>query len=104
MIAGMQIAPGIDALAKLATARVPALEVAFGRFVVQGGLCLAIAALTGRLAQFHPPSYRRHFMRGIMLAATTVLFVSALKFMPLVDAYGIAFVEPMLPQACRRWC
>ena len=96
MIIAMQVAPTIDAFAKLAIARVPALEIAAGRFVVQTVLSLALILLFGKGAELRPPRLRLHVMRGLMLATTTLLFFSALKVMPIVDALATAFVEPMI--------
>lgn len=96
MIIAMQIAPMIDALAKTAIARVPSIEVVTGRFVVQTAFCLLMALFAGRLRELSPPKLRLQMVRGLMLALTSLLFISSLKWMPLVDAFAIAFIEPML--------
>lgn len=96
MIIAMQIAPMIDALAKTAIARVPSIEVVTGRFVVQTIFCLAMALWAGRMHELRAPRMGFQILRGVMLALTSLLFISALKWMPLVDAFAIAFIEPML--------
>ncbi|MEJ1156836.1 DMT family transporter [Prosthecomicrobium sp. N25] len=96
MTAAMVIVPAMDILAKLLAQRLPPLEVAFGRMLVQMLLALAFAAATGALRTLLPPRFGVHLMRGFCLAGATLLFFTALRVMPLTDALAVFFVQPMI--------
>ncbi|MDR3495859.1 MAG: DMT family transporter [Ancalomicrobiaceae bacterium] len=96
MTAAMLTAPGIDAIAKLLTHHMPAVEVALVRFSVQATIVAVLALATGRFNELRPQRLAVQMLRGAALAATSVLYFSALKIMPLADALAITFVEPLI--------
>jgi drug/metabolite transporter (DMT)-like permease len=99
----MLIVPSMDALAKLLTREMPALEVAFGRFVGQLLVAAAVGVAVGEGRRLIPPNMPGHLLRALFLAATSVMFFSALATMPLTDALAIAFAEPMILTAVSPW-
>ncbi|MCE1234887.1 MAG: DMT family transporter [Hyphomicrobiales bacterium] len=96
MTAAMLIVPSMDVLAKLLTRSMPAMEVAFARFVGQLLVSGLVGIAIGEGRRLIPPRPAAHFVRGLFLAATSLLFFSALASMPLTDALAIAFAEPMI--------
>ena len=96
MTVAMLIVPAMDVLAKLLTAEMPALEVAFGRFVGQLLAASVAGVLLGEGRRLVPPKLLGHVLRSLFLAATSLMFFSALATMPLTDALAIAFAEPMI--------
>ena len=96
MTVAMLIVPSMDVLAKLLTRSMPALEVAFARFVGQLLVSAVIGVAIGETRRLIPPRPAGHVVRGLFLAATSLLFFSALVTMPLTDALAIAFAEPMI--------
>ena len=94
MVVAMLLLPGIDAIAKWLSHAVPATQIAWSRFAVQT-LCLMPFALqiSGYL---QVQDMLLHALRGILLAVTTVVFFTALAFLPMADAIGIFFVEPLI--------
>lgn len=103
MTVAMLIVPSMDVLAKLLTAEMPALEVTFGRFIGQL-LAASIAAIAlGEGRRLIPPRLGGHVLRSLFLAATSLMFFSALATMPLTDALAIAFAEPMILTALSPW-
>lgn len=94
MIAFSVIAPGIDVFAKLATETMSAGVISLARFTIQsvllGGFVLILRAPMAPVADLP-----RHFARGALIAAATLLFVMAIRFMPIADAIAIFFVEPV---------
>ncbi len=94
MVGGVLVVPSIDALAKLLTGELPAGEIAWSRFLFQT-LFMAPWALL-RLRQGLPPHLWLHAGRGMLLAAATLLFFAALKYLPLADSIAIFFVEPLI--------
>lgn len=103
MTAAMLVVPSMDVLAKLLTHEMPALEVAFGRFVGQLAAATVVAIAVGEGRRLIPPNLPGHLLRGLFLAATSVMFFSALATMPLTDALAIAFAEPMILTAVSPW-
>jgi len=92
----MLIAPGIDAIAKFISGTIPAIEVGAARFFFQFiFLTPFILALKG-VAGFWPRRPVLNFIRAIIMAAATVLFFTAVKWMPIADAFAIFFVEPLI--------
>lgn len=103
MTVAMLIVPSMDVLAKLLTRMMPALEVAFGRFVGQLVASIVVAIVVREGRRLIPPSLLGNMLRGLFLAATSVMFFSALATMPLTDALAIAFAEPMILTAVSPW-
>lgn len=96
MTLAMLIVPSMDVLAKLLTREMPALEVSFGRFVGQMAIAGLVGVAIGEGRRLIPPSLGGHVLRSLFMAATSLLFFSALARMPLTDALAIAFAEPMI--------
>ncbi len=103
MTVAMLIVPTMDVLAKLLTAEMPALEVAFGRFVGQLVAAVLVGSALGEGRRLVPPKLLGHVLRSLFLAATSLMFFSALATMPLTDALAIAFAEPMILTAASPW-
>ncbi len=96
MTLAMTVLPVMDVLAKLSAQTMPALQVTLARFAVQAGLALIVAIAAGRLATLLPPRLDLHMLRGLFLAGATLLYFAALKVMPIPDALGIFFTEPLI--------
>jgi drug/metabolite transporter (DMT)-like permease len=97
MVTAMLYVPTLDAITKLLTETLPPLEIAFGRFVAQLVVAVAVALITRRTSELRiPPRPFAHIGRGLFLAATAFFFITSLSFMPLTDALAIAFLEPVL--------
>ena len=86
--------PTIDALAKLLGDRISAGQIAWCRFLIQTILMGPIFfwALRKHKAQ----KILLQFMRGVLIASTTVLIFASVKFMPLAEVIAIFFIEPLL--------
>lgn len=96
MVASVLVAPMIDVFSKLASARMPAAEITFSRFVVQAALMLPFALARGPLFSRSIRFAAVHVVRGLILAIGMIAFVFALRHMPIADAIAIFFVEPAL--------
>lgn len=94
MVAAMLLLPAIDAIAKVLTATVPIGLIAWSRFFFQT-IFLAPVALPRR-RRWQSSFWRVHAARGVLLAATTLMFFAAIRVLPLADAISIFFVEPLL--------
>jgi len=94
MLAAMLILPGIDAIAKWLSGAISAGQIAWSRFFFQTLLMLPLFLRTpGAIVA---PALALHALRGTLIALATLLFFSALKYLPLADAIAIFFVEPLI--------
>lgn len=92
----MLIVPVMDIIAKYLSTDLPPLEVTFGRFFFQFLICLVLALATGRFARLRGQQPVINYLRGIFLAAASLCFFTAVKFMSVATAISIFFVEPMV--------
>ncbi len=94
MLLAMLILPGIDAIAKWLSNGISSGQVAWSRFFFQTLLMLPLFLRTrGAIVTSALPL---HALRGALIALATLLFFSALKYLPLADAIAIFFVEPLI--------
>jgi drug/metabolite transporter (DMT)-like permease len=98
MAFAMMILPCMDAIAKyMATFQsVSPGQVTFYRFLFQMVLTLPLLLMgsAGSLLRAKRPWV--NMFRGVLHAAATLLFFTAVKYMPLADVFAIYFVEPFM--------
>lgn len=94
MLLAMLLLPGIDAIAKWLSSTISSGQVAWSRFFFQTLLMLPLYLRTR--GPFLTPALPLHALRGALIAFATLLFFSALKYLPLADAISIFFVEPLI--------
>jgi len=94
MLAAMLILPGIDAIAKWLSGAISSGQIAWSRFFFQTLLMLPLFLRTR--GPILTPALPLHALRGALIALATLLFFSALKYLPLADAIAIFFVEPLI--------
>ncbi|MFT7474166.1 MAG: drug/metabolite transporter (DMT)-like permease [Verrucomicrobiales bacterium] len=101
LLAGaMVLIPIMDAIAKeLANLGMAPASVAFGRFVAQTMVILAVFAIwsrSGNAPNIRPNTLWPNLVRGSLHGGATMMFFVALKYMPLADTIAIFFIEPMV--------
>src|SRR3546814_9237329 len=77
------------------TATVPVGQGRTVRGCITGVRALAWAATWGRLAGRRVRRWRRHLVRGGLMAGSTFLFVTSLSLLPIADAIAIGFAGPI---------
>jgi drug/metabolite transporter (DMT)-like permease len=89
----------LDSLSKYLTRFYPINLVSWARFTFH--LLFVIVALGPRygLALVRTARPGAQILRGLLLAISSVLFVSALKYMPLAETSAISFLAPLLVTA-----
>ncbi len=82
-----------DVLAKLLRQGLPAVEIAWLRYIVFAGFAVL---LTGRrrFAGLRPRRPVLQVLRGLGLVGSAVLFISGLGYLPVAEATAINFVSP----------
>lgn len=95
---GVVLLPVMDAIAKyLATSEGMAPgQVSFYRFFFQLLATLPAVIVAGGLISLRPKRLWLNLLRGTLLAAASLMFFTAVKYMPLADSVAIFFVEPFI--------
>jgi len=94
MVAAMVLVPAIDAIAKFLTDVLAPAQIAWARFFFQMLFLLPLALRGERLVHLADTPW--HLLRGVLIAAATICFFTALTVMPLADNIAIFFVEPLI--------
>jgi drug/metabolite transporter (DMT)-like permease len=84
-----------DAMAKYLGQHLPVIEISWIRYAVFVVMALALVRRTG-LAWWRVRSPALQVFRGVTLVGSAVLFIFALRFLPLADAAAVGFISPML--------
>lgn len=98
MIACMLFLPGMDAIAKVMAVNfgmAPA-QVTFYRFLFQFLCCLPLLLLFAKPPERKARRPMMNLLRGVLHAAASLMFFTAVKYMPLADVFAIYFVEPFI--------
>lgn len=105
MVAAMLLLPCIDAIAKSLSGLIPPAEIALARFILQCVVLAPFVLRRGRGLGFGMSSGQilANAARGALIALATLIFFRALHFLPMADAIGIFFVEPLLLTLLTPW-
>ena len=88
-----------DVTAKYLSATLPSIEIAWIRFLVFA-LIMSPAMLPGsRLYALHTRRPGLQVMRGVALLASSLFFISGLRFLPIAEASATGFVSPLFVTA-----
>lgn len=88
-----------DMASKLLTREILPLQVTWLRYGTFTAIMLAIVWRRGGLERLATQRPMLQFLRGMGVLASSVLFVTALKYMPLADATATGFVAPLFVTA-----
>jgi drug/metabolite transporter (DMT)-like permease len=88
-----------DVTAKYLSATLPSIEIAWIRFLVFG--MIMVPAMLPGSPLYALPSERRglQLMRGAALLASSLFFISGLRFLPIAEASATGFVSPLFVTA-----
>ena len=94
IVVAMLILPSIDIIAKWLSSSIAAGQVGWSRFALQ---TIFMWPLMMRLpGRWLVSNMWVHAARGAAIALATLLFFSAVKWLPVADAIAIFFVEPLI--------
>ncbi|MCG8416900.1 MAG: DMT family transporter, partial [Proteobacteria bacterium] len=96
MAAAMLLMPAIDAMAKILAESISPVQVTWGRFFFQTLLTAPLVIALHGVGGLWPNRVFGNLLRGLLIALASLLFFTAVKFMPLADTIAIFFVEPMI--------
>ena len=98
MAACMLLLPGMDAIAKVMAVHggmAPA-QVTFYRFLFQFVCCAPLLIHVAGRNAFVAKRPGLNLLRGALHGAASLMFFTAVKYMPLADVFAIYFVEPFI--------
>jgi drug/metabolite transporter (DMT)-like permease len=86
----------MDLVVKLASAEFSTVQIAWGRYLAQSLGLLAFGGIAGVTACLHSRIPGSHLFRAGLLLAANLLFMAALRYLPLAEANVIGFASPLL--------
>lgn len=86
----------LDAIAKYLAAHYPVPAIVWARYVFQMVLMLAVLGPRLRMGLVRTTNLRLQVVRGIVLTASSLVFLTALSRMPMAEAASIAFMAPLM--------
>ena len=95
-ILAMVLLPGQDAVAKYVSDTVSPGQIGWARFALQTLFTLPFLVYFKGLGGLIPKRLWPNVLRGLLIATSSTLFFTAIKFMPLADALAIFFIEPFV--------
>ncbi len=88
-----------DVTAKYLSATLPSVEIAWIRFLVFAVIMLPAMLPFSPLYAMRTERLRFQLMRGAALLASSLIFITALRFLPVAEASATGFVAPLLVTA-----
>jgi drug/metabolite transporter (DMT)-like permease len=88
-----------DVTAKYLSASLPSIEIAWIRFLVFGIIMVPAMLPRSPLYAMHTGRLGLQLMRGAALLASSLFFISGLRFLPIAEASATGFVAPLFVTA-----
>ena len=86
----------LDTTSKYLSAHYPVAAIVWARYVVQMLLMVVVLGPRMGVGLVRTANLRLQIVRGVVLTASSLVFLSALRLMPLAEAASIAFMTPMI--------
>lgn len=99
MMLAWSLFPVMDAISKAISDDYQVAQIVWARFFFQSLAGLLLLAAVGRLGAFRTNAPRLQLLRSAGFLAHTVLFISAIVFIPLAEGIALLFIGPMIVTA-----
>lgn len=96
IIPAVAVLATMDLVVKLASAEFSTAQIAWGRYVAQSLGLLIFGGVTGATACLRSRIPGAHLVRAVLLLVANVLFMAAVRYLPLAEANVIGFASPLL--------
>jgi drug/metabolite transporter (DMT)-like permease len=96
LLLAMVVLPAQDAVAKYISDVVPVGVINWARFFLQTVFTLPVLIYAQGFAGLIPNRLWPNVLRGALIASSSMMFFTAIKFMPIADALAIFFIEPFI--------
>lgn len=95
LVSQLLVMPSSDAVAKYLVATLPAVQLAWARFFLNFALMAPVTLWRHRRCALRPARPGLQLLRGVVIVASNLLFLSGVRFVPLADALAVVFVAPL---------
>ncbi len=95
LVAQLLVMPVGDAVAKYLVASLPVWQLAWARFFFNFVLLAPVALWQHGRHALTPRRPALQLLRGVLIVASNLLFITGLRFVPLADAVATVFVAPL---------
>jgi len=99
LLAGLQLLPVVDGLARYLSTEYSVLLLAWGRYTSHLVAVLPVAVWRHGRDALWPPSPWLQLLRGTLLVLATLCFFGAVARMPVADSIAVVFVYPFIVTA-----
>jgi drug/metabolite transporter (DMT)-like permease len=96
MVAAVSTFTCLDTTSKYLAQHYPVPAIVWARYVVHMALMALVLGPRMGAGLLRTTNLRLQLIRGVVLAASSLVFLSALKLMPLAEAAAIAFMTPII--------
>jgi drug/metabolite transporter (DMT)-like permease len=96
MVASTVFFSGADVITKALASSLPAIEIAWLRYVTFAALLIPLLAVPGGRAALRSSRPGLQVLRGLGTVGSAILFTSGLVFLPVADSTAIYFISPIL--------
>src|SRR5438067_4133780 len=96
MIAAVSTFTCLDTTSKYLSQHYPVPAIVWVRYVVHMALMVVVLAPRMGMVLVRTANLRLQIIRGVVLTASSLVFLSALSLMPLAEAASIAFMTPII--------
>lgn len=96
VLGAMVVLPGQDTVAKHLSDSISPGQITWARFLLQSLFTLPFLLYFQGGRGLLPNRLWPNVLRGALIAASSTLFFTAIKFMPIADALAIFFIEPFM--------
>lgn len=103
LVAGFQIVPVMDAIAKWLSASYPVLQISWARFFFHFLFMAPLVFWRHGLKVFRLPHQGLQVLRGGFLLGATIAFFTALSSLPMADTLALVFISPMIVTLLSPW-
>jgi drug/metabolite transporter (DMT)-like permease len=95
MVGAILIFGFVDALAKYLTTSIPPIQLIWARYASQAIVLAVFALASGRSYAWRSAAPKLQVTRGVILAISSMMFITGMSLIPLADAVAISFVAPL---------
>ncbi len=96
MLIAMAIIPGIDICSKMLSDKFHVFELTAARYVFHLLWLIPVMLLTRTPILKRPRNFTNQFLRGLMLAITTIFFFYGIAYNPIPNVLSLTFIAPIL--------
>jgi len=96
MLAAVAVQSCSEAVAKMMTVSLPAIEIAWLRYAVFAFVVVAATLVSGRRLALRTPRPAMQMLRSVSAVGAAIFFIMGLSLLPMAEVTAISFMAPLL--------